>query len=155
MLIVDRVIHTLLFLKNSNLILWDWFSWVFSDYIFFSVKKATYFCCLYSFYTVTGDLFTFGIQSHPLNFECLESCTFKKCHIFVMLMQFLWSNRRLMFLIVLRRCYICPNIWRNSAEVNFFSCIKKNLLQKLFSSVIKRKTSTDYMKFTGSPWWAL
>ena len=75
--------------ETRILILPHWFSWFFSNYIFFSVKKATYFYSLYSFYTVTGDLFTFGLQSHPLNFERLESCTFKKCHIFVILMQFL------------------------------------------------------------------
>ena len=60
----------------------------FQLYLFFG-KKATYLYCLYSFYTVTGELFTFGIQNHPLYFEHLESCTFKKCRIFVMLMQFL------------------------------------------------------------------
>ena len=89
-----RVWHAKMIFIGSTLhfrilILPHWFSWFFTNYIFFLVKKATYLYCLYSFYTVTGDLFTFGIQSHPLNFECLESCTFKKCHIFVMLVQFL------------------------------------------------------------------
>ena len=85
----DKFYILFMSIKIRILILPHWFSWFFTNYIFFLVKKATYLYCLYSFYTVTGDLFTFGIQSHPLNFECLESCTFKKCHIFVMLMQFL------------------------------------------------------------------
>jgi len=58
----------------------------FQLYLFFGKKSHIFTLFVH---TVTGDLFTFGIQSHPLNFECLESCTFKKCHIFVMLMQFL------------------------------------------------------------------
>ena len=69
------------------------FSWFFFQlYLFFSKKSHIFILFVQFLYSNRWLVYfwnTESLQSYPLNFECLESCTFKKCHIFVMLMHFL------------------------------------------------------------------